>query len=886
MDNNNFDNRQGFSNQNWFNEKKNLIKENFKEYRKKLKRLRVEETLYSDSIESNQFQIESCDPILSLDDILPDEPNEEEPISLEIPDPISIVDSEKLIIENDIDSTLLKLIFDGFGINVKQFCLSFVICCQRLKLSLAGRDILLDFLKSLFPFPNNLPSSYNQIIKTINFKPVNEISLCEFCQQKLINDKCSNENCYSINQKVQINKKNSIFVFDTEKQIINIVQSEWSHFKSYKENLKKETINDVCNSNIYSQIENPISLILFADAANITKSSNTSMWAIFSTIVELPPIIRNAKKNIIIHTLWNGELDFNLIFKYYTKIDNLINKGTNIIVDGTLTHFNVRILGLISDTVARPKLCNSTQFNGGFGCLHCLHPNSNCDGKYQRSVYFYDKNIKSRTNDDYNLDVRNAEKTKKRSNGIKGFTYLSNWISIPDCVLLDYMHLSLEGMTNWFLDHWLSDTNTPYYLGRVLLLLDKRAMKAKYPIEFSRRQRSFNERNRFKANELRNLAFYLIPAVMFDFLPAEYYNNVLCYLVFLRILTKEAITLEDLDDAKNLIIFFYKSFEKLYGVEAVTFNLHGHIHLVDQVKKFGPINKISTFPFEGMFKHSKEYLSGTRGLVNQIAQGLQLEKYLSYECFDVIDTINSPILRDFVLNSIQNKNKDIESFNFMAKDGLNSLSAQEKLFLEKSCLLNNSSKIEVLKRAFVKNQSTRKKCEDDALQFELEISVVSDDDERQISDLNIQLPQSSHCLRVSSQTNISPVPTSSNDFLNKSNQNNYENGDQISQISDQIKNLNEKIENLNRIGRIPSVMFNGFNLVSLSAKDSTKYALRVAAHIFSKDELSNNGILDHCRISTRNQLDPVRVDLIKESVMVKYGISIDKLETTVNQKCD
>ena len=58
-------------------------------------------------------------------------------------------------------------------------------------------------------------------------------------------------------------------------------------------------------------------------------------------------------------------------------------------------------------------------------------------------------------------------------------------------------------------------------------------------------------------------------------------------------------------------------------------------------------------------------------------------------------------------------------------------------------------------------------------------------------------------------------------------------------------------------------MHNGFNLVSLSAKDSTIFALRVAAHIFSNDELAKNGIIDHSRVSTRTQLDSIRIDLIK-----------------------
>lgn len=62
-------------------------------------------------------------------------------------------------------------------------------------------------------------------------------------------------------------------------------------------------------------------------------------------------------------------------------------------------------------------------------------------------------------------------------------------------------------------------------------------------------------------------------------------------------------------------------------------------------------------------------------------------------------------------------------------------------------------------------------------------------------------------------------------------------------------------------------MYNGFNLISLSAKDSTKFALRVASHIFTNQELAENGVLDHSRHTSRNQLDSERVDLIKGKII-------------------
>lgn len=60
---------------------------------------------------------------------------------------------------------------------------------------------------------------------------------------------------------------------------------------------------------------------------------------------------------------------------------------------------------MIADTPARAKICNTTQFNGKYGCLHCMHPNS---GNNQSSYYF-DKDIQDRSNEMYFDQVQKAE---------------------------------------------------------------------------------------------------------------------------------------------------------------------------------------------------------------------------------------------------------------------------------------------------------------------------------------------------------------------------------------------------------------------------------------------------------------------------------------------
>ncbi len=76
--------------------------------------------------------------------------------------------------------------------------------------------------------------------------------------------------------------------------------------------------------------------------------------------------------------------------------------------------------------------------------------------------------------------------------GIKGSTYLSNWVRLPPGTIIDHMHASLLGVTKKLLNIWLSIENRKhdYYLRSKLVDIYKMLLQVKYPIEFSRMQRS------------------------------------------------------------------------------------------------------------------------------------------------------------------------------------------------------------------------------------------------------------------------------------------------------------------------------------------------------------------------------------------------------------
>ena len=87
----------------------------------------------------------------------------------------------------------------------------------------------------------------------------------------------------------------------------------------------------------------------------------------------------------------------------------------------------------------------------------------------------------------------------------------------------------------------------------------------------------------------------------------------------------------------------------------MTYKLHAHLHLPEQCYKFGPLHKLSAFPFEGRLKIYNSYVHGTRGFLNQIYKHEITEKYVSFASDFLFDSLVDLRLRDFYKKPILHK---------------------------------------------------------------------------------------------------------------------------------------------------------------------------------------------------------------------------------------
>ena len=164
--------------------------------------------------------------------------------------------------------------------------------------------------------------------------------------------------------------------------------------------------------------------------------------------------------------------------------------------------------------------------------------NKNGRGNNFKFTYKPDEMI-IRTEDTYLKQVQKSEQENTIIDGIKGSTYIANWLNLPTSTIIDYMHASLLGTTKHILNIWLSLKNkkNQFYLGSQLGEIDEIILRIKYPIEFPRQQRSLVRHIKyFKASEYRTFLFYIALPVLKNFLPRIYYAHFVQYIIFMRLL--------------------------------------------------------------------------------------------------------------------------------------------------------------------------------------------------------------------------------------------------------------------------------------------------------------------------------------------------------------
>ncbi|KAB0790333.1 hypothetical protein PPYR_04728 [Photinus pyralis] len=373
-----------------------------------------------------------------------------------------------------------------------------------------------------------------------------------------------------------------------------------------------------------------ISLLLNIDGLPLAKSSHSQVYPILISIFG-----HKCVRMVGIYHGYEKPKDANLFLKRFVQdAIEVINNG--ITIDNN--KYLIRIKCIVCDAPAKSFIKCIKGHTGYFSCTKCQ-----IEGQYLAKVYFPDiENLRLRTDEQFRLHDQDDE----HQNGIsilEEIPHLNMITSFP----LDYMHLVCLGVMKKLLYLWCfgkpqTKLSAAAINGISQSLIDIREC---IPEEFNRKPRSINEIKMWKATEFRQMLFYTGPLVLKKFLSTDRYLNFISLHVGMTILASEHFQHLILY-ALDLLKYFVKTFQTIYGIENTSHNVHNLLHLPEDVRLHGRVDNFSAFDFENFMQSILKYVRKSHKPLQQI-----VKRYLEK------------------MSSVQNNKEDITTFP-LAKDQL------------------------------------------------------------------------------------------------------------------------------------------------------------------------------------------------------------------------
>lgn len=270
--------------------------------------------------------------------------------------------------------------------------------------------------------------------------------------------------------------------------------------------------------------------------------------------------------------------------------------------------YSVVIQCFICDAPARQFLKCIVSHTGYNGCERCTQ-----HGEYNsHAMTFPELGAQLRTDDSFI--------SRTESDHHKGTSPLVELgVGLVTQFVLDPMHLLYLGVMRKLFHLWLKGPLSTRIGTQCKERISTKLVElAKFmPSEFSRKPRSLNDLDRYKATEYRAFLLYTGPICLKRSVDENIYKNFLLLSASTTLLSLHSDP-QNLDVAKQYIIAFIKHFELLYGTRHLVYNIHSLSHLTDDVRKFGSIDKISAFPFENYLGTLKKLLRKPNAVLSQV----------------------------------------------------------------------------------------------------------------------------------------------------------------------------------------------------------------------------------------------------------------------------
>ncbi|XP_043481109.1 uncharacterized protein LOC122510490 [Leptopilina heterotoma] len=510
-------------------------------------------------------------------------------------------------------------------------------------LSLTAVTQLFLLINSMFSSPILPESRY--LINTL-FNPSSNATFHGMCPQCSYigifkrSDKSIKCTFCDLDVQVKSSSYNDFFVyFDINSQISELVETNSDYYYNVMNRRRYENnvFKDIYDGQMYRAFVNSLddndrhqylTTTFNTDGAPLFESSAYSIWPLFLQINELPYQVRT--NELILCALWFGKSkpNMNVFLKpFVANMNKLSAEGVKCKVKEKVLSVKVYSLCCCVDSICRPTMQGFCQFNGKYGCPWCLHPGqwvSNPTTKNGGSQKYplLDAPVSRRTVQD-TLRHMEIATPNKPCFGIKHPSELINLnnFDIIDGFVPDPMHI-VSNVGKLFTHIWFGtkSVSSAYLTKDKLIEINSIMTKIKVPCQVGRLSRSLDDKEFWKAREWENwILYYSIPIISL-FLDSKYIMHWLLLVEAFYILSKERITIDDLNHADKLLHKFVADTENLYSSVAMTFNVHILLHLARSVFNWGPLFAHSCYGFESGNGQLLKTIHSAKGVHHQVAR--------------------------------------------------------------------------------------------------------------------------------------------------------------------------------------------------------------------------------------------------------------------------
>ncbi|KAL7289381.1 hypothetical protein TKK_0016583 [Trichogramma kaykai] len=346
----------------------------------------------------------------------------------------------------------------------------------------------------------------------------------------------------------------------------------------------------ILNSTPSNFIPPTLLIDFFTDEACLDKRSNIRIWPIEIRI----PNISHCEPEIV--GVWKGDKKptsaVELMKPFVDDVLVVLEAGGTVLYNNIKIPFQIRCF--IADSPARAFIINHMGHNSRFPCCKCW-----IEGDYlhnSRVMVFPGIDHPLRSSESYKNKV-DGEHHKEGEGSLDKLP-----IDLVSQTVFEYMHLCCLGVMEKILAGLVNGKYAESVkLSKInKLILDARLSEiTKFcPRDFARKPTKIDKHSNFKATEFRQILLYSGAAIFSGIVREDVLVHYFLFQSAMRIYLSTDPSQELLNSAEFFIKLFIQSSEKVYGLEFLTYVTHGLLHLIEDIRNFGPLGSYSAFPYE------------------------------------------------------------------------------------------------------------------------------------------------------------------------------------------------------------------------------------------------------------------------------------------------